>query len=163
MELRLFGAKMKSPAQRPRVNVQAEYPTPNGLPSFPAEATGGIYWPRSWLQISYKIDKQNSSTMATTVPIYRIASIPGDGIGTEVVAATIQVIQKLAQSLGTFHIDFTHLPWGSEYYKQHGRYVSEGHLDILRQFDATLFGAVGAPGTYQCPMHTSTTLLTVPL
>ncbi|KAI9043326.1 isocitrate/isopropylmalate dehydrogenase family protein [Aspergillus affinis] len=83
--------------------------------------------------------------MTSTAPTYRIASIPGDGIGTEVVAATIQVIEKLAQTLGTFQIDFTHIPWGTEYYKKCGRYVSEDHLDTLRQFDATLFGAVGDP------------------
>lgn len=78
---------------------------------------------------------------------YRIASIPGDGIGPEVVSATIQVVKKLATTLGIFQIEFTHIPWGTAYYKQHGRYVSEDCLDTLRQFDATLFGAVGAPGT----------------
>lgn len=77
---------------------------------------------------------------------YRIASIPGDGIGPEVVSATIQVVEKLAKTLGTFNIDFTHIPWGTKYYKQHGRYVSEDALDHLRQFDAGLFGAVGDPG-----------------
>lgn len=80
-------------------------------------------------------------------PTYRIASIPGDGIGPEVVSATIQVVEKLAQTLDTFKIDFTHIPWGTEYYKKHGRYVSEDSLDTLRKFDAGLFGAVGAPGT----------------
>lgn len=79
---------------------------------------------------------------------YRIASIPGDGIGPEVVSATIQVIEKLAKTLGTFNIDFEHIPWGTEYYKQTGRYVSEGYLDTLRQYDAILFGSVGSPGMY---------------
>lgn len=84
--------------------------------------------------------------MTTETTTYRIASIPGDGIGEEVVRATIEVINKLAQTLNTFNIEFTHLPWGTEYYKQHGRYVSEGYLDTLRQFDAGLFGSVGHPG-----------------
>ncbi|KAL1982629.1 hypothetical protein VTN96DRAFT_1064 [Rasamsonia emersonii] len=83
--------------------------------------------------------------MAGTKPSYHIASIPGDGIGIEVVAAAIQVVEKLAKHLGTFDIDFTHIPWGTAYYKEHGRYVSEDALDTLRRFDATLFGAVGAP------------------
>ncbi|KAJ9272438.1 hypothetical protein DTO212C5_1623 [Paecilomyces variotii] len=78
-------------------------------------------------------------------PTYRIASIPGDGIGIEVVAATIQVVEKLAKTLGTFNVEFTHIPWGTAYYKQHGRYVSEDVLETLRGFDASLFGAVGAP------------------
>lgn len=79
---------------------------------------------------------------------YRIASIPGDGIGVEVVSATIQVIEKLAKTLGTFNINFEHIPWGTAYYKQTGRYVSEDYLDTLRQYDAILFGAVGAPGMF---------------
>ncbi|OJK02742.1 hypothetical protein ASPACDRAFT_1864351 [Aspergillus aculeatus ATCC 16872] len=83
---------------------------------------------------------------------YRIASIPGDGIGLEVVKATIEVVNKLAQALGTFDIEFEHIPWGTDYYKQHGRYVSEDALDILRKFDAGLFGSVGHPDV---PDHVS--------
>ncbi|KAE8399953.1 fungal-specific transcription factor [Aspergillus pseudonomiae] len=83
--------------------------------------------------------------MASQKHTYRIASIPGDGIGIEVVDAAIQVVEKLAKTLGTFDIDFTHIPWGTAYYKEHGRYVSEDCLDTLRKFDAGLFGAVGAP------------------
>ncbi|KAE8396589.1 fungal-specific transcription factor [Aspergillus alliaceus] len=83
--------------------------------------------------------------MVSQKPSYRIASIPGDGIGIEVVQATIQVVEKLAKTLGTFDIEFAHIPWGTAYYKEHGRYVSEDCLDTLRKFDAGLFGAVGAP------------------
>lgn len=79
-------------------------------------------------------------------PTYRIASIPGDGIGTEVVSATIQVVEKLAKQLGTFQINFTHIPWGTQYYRETGKYVSDDCLETLRKFDAGLFGAVGAPG-----------------
>lgn len=84
---------------------------------------------------------------------YRIASIPGDGIGVEVVSATIQVVEKLAKTLGTFNINFEHIPWGTAYYKQTGRYVSEDYLDTLRQYNAILFGAVGAPGMFSI-LHT---------
>jgi isocitrate/isopropylmalate dehydrogenase len=82
----------------------------------------------------------------TKIPQYRIASIPADGIGIEVVAATIDVIEHLAKTLGTFQIEFTHFPWGSDYYKKVGKYVPDDVLDVLRKFDACLFGAVGAPG-----------------
>jgi isocitrate/isopropylmalate dehydrogenase len=82
-------------------------------------------------------------------PTYRIASIPGDGIGPEVVSATIQVVEKLAKKLGKFDIDFTHIPWGTQYYKETGQYVSDDCLEMLRKFDAGLFGAVGAPGKRQ--------------
>lgn len=77
---------------------------------------------------------------------YHIASIPGDGIGPEVVGAAIQIVKKLAKTLGTFEIEFMHIPWGTDYYKKHGRYMPEDALDTLRKFDAGLFGAVGAPG-----------------
>ncbi|RAL09828.1 isocitrate/isopropylmalate dehydrogenase family protein [Aspergillus homomorphus CBS 101889] len=89
-------------------------------------------------------------------PSYRIASIPGDGIGLEVVSATIEVVNKLAQTLGTFDIEFEHTSWGTEYYKQHGRYVSEDALDVLRRFDAGLFGSVGHPANpLDVPDHVS--------
>jgi isocitrate/isopropylmalate dehydrogenase len=97
--------------------------------------------------------------MAAQKPSYHIASIPGDGIGIEVVAAAIQVVEALARHLGSFDIDFTHIPWGTAYYKEHGRYVSEDVLETLRRFDATLFGAVGAPGRY---IYNSTTNLHAP-
>ncbi|KAL5339362.1 hypothetical protein BJX70DRAFT_364119 [Aspergillus crustosus] len=74
----------------------------------------------------------------------KVASIPGDGIGPEVVSATIQVVNKLAAKLG-FEIEFTHIPWGSAYYKEHGQFMANDALDILRKFDAVLFGAVGDP------------------
>lgn len=77
---------------------------------------------------------------------YRIASIPADGIGPEVVSAAIEVVTKLSQSLKTFTVEFTHIPWGTAYYKEHGRYVDENVLEVLRGYDASLFGSVGAPG-----------------
>ena len=76
---------------------------------------------------------------------YRIATLPGDGIGIEVVEAAIVVLKQLADTLKTFDIDFTHIPWGTAYYKEHGRYTDDDVLDVLCGFDATLFGAVGAP------------------
>ncbi|KAL4780912.1 hypothetical protein BJX76DRAFT_350607 [Aspergillus varians] len=76
--------------------------------------------------------------------MHKIASIPGDGIGPEVVSATIQVVNKLASKLG-FQIEFTHIPWGTTYYKEHGQFMSDDSLDVLRRFDACLFGAVGDP------------------
>jgi isocitrate/isopropylmalate dehydrogenase len=82
----------------------------------------------------------------STTPHYRIASIPADGIGPEVIDAAIQVVEALAKTLQTFTIEFEHLPWGTAHYKEHGRYIPEGALDTLRSFDAGLFGAVGAPG-----------------
>ncbi|RAH86930.1 tartrate dehydrogenase [Aspergillus japonicus CBS 114.51] len=76
---------------------------------------------------------------------YKIASIGADGIGPEVVNATIDVLRAMQAILKTFELEFTDLDWGTARYKKTGRYMPEDGLDILRKFDAGLFGAVGAP------------------
>lgn len=91
--------------------------------------------------------------MSTTIknasqPLYNIASIPGDGIGSEVISAGITVLIKLVSVLGTFNLQFDHFDWSSDYYKKHGRYIPEGGLDEIKKYDAIFFGSVGAPGTF---------------
>jgi len=76
---------------------------------------------------------------------HRIAAIPGDGIGTEVVAAGLQALEASAQRDGRFRLAVEQFPWGSDYYKQHGVLMPEDGLNKLAPFDAILFGAVGAP------------------
>ncbi|KAJ2988468.1 hypothetical protein NUW58_g3960 [Xylaria curta] len=76
---------------------------------------------------------------------YNIASIPADGIGPEVVDAAIEVLNSLANTLGTFEFNFTHYDWSSETYKKTGKYIPDGGLEQLKKHDAILFGAVGAP------------------
>ncbi len=75
---------------------------------------------------------------------YRIASIPGDGIGAEVVAAGIKVLELVAARDG-FALRFDHFDWGSEHYKRHGLMMPGNGLDLIRRHDAIYFGAVGAP------------------
>lgn len=77
--------------------------------------------------------------------IYRIASIPADGIGPEVISAGIEVLEKLAVALGEFEFQFDHYGWGSEYYMKHGKYIPDGGLEDLKRYNAILFGSVGAP------------------
>ena len=96
--------------------------------------------------------------MSTTVKnashqLYKIASIPGDGIGPEVIGAGITVLKKLASVLGTFDLQFDHFDWSSDYYKEHGRYIPEGGLDKIKTYDAIFFGSVGAPGTFPPPYN----------
>ncbi|KAG2413938.1 hypothetical protein HFD88_003129 [Aspergillus terreus] len=76
---------------------------------------------------------------------YKIAAIPADGIGPEVVSAGIEVLQALTAKLQSFSLEFTHLDWSSETYKKTGQYIPDGGLEVLKQHDAILFGAVGAP------------------
>ncbi|KAF7514582.1 hypothetical protein G7054_g15184 [Neopestalotiopsis clavispora] len=89
-----------------------------------------------------------SPSALTASKSYSIASIPADGIGPEVVDAAIAVLKTLAETLGSFDIDFTHYDWSSETFKKTGKYIPDGGLDQLKKHDAILFGAVGAPGKY---------------
>jgi len=99
----------------------------------------------SLLEAGNTDDHQSALQHRNTSHAYRIASIPADGIGPEVVDAAIVVVQKLANTLKTFSVEFTHLPWGTAYYKKTGKYIDDDALDTLRRFDAGLFGSVGAP------------------
>ena len=80
---------------------------------------------------------------------YKIAAIPADGVGVEVVAAGRTGLDALAAAsqdgTGAFAFDWTELPWGSDYYAEHGRMMAADGLETLRAFDAIYFGAVGWP------------------
>ena len=91
---------------------------------------------------------------------YRIAAIPGDGIGVEVIAAGLKALEVLAARDRGFKLQVEHFPWSSDYYKKHGTYIPDGGLDRLRQFDAIFFGAVGAPDV---PDHLSLWGLRLPI
>src|SRR3954466_12817565 len=76
---------------------------------------------------------------------YRIACIPGDGIGKEVVPAGQQVLQVLAQASAAFRFESTSFDWGGDYYRAHGKMMPDDGLDALRGMDAILFGSAGDP------------------
>src|SRR5881394_1189215 len=76
---------------------------------------------------------------------YTIAAIPGDGIGTEVISAGVEVLQALAKRDGSFGFKVDHFDWGGEYYKKHGRMMPEDGRDQIRKHDAILFGSAGHP------------------
>ncbi|WP_293868152.1 tartrate dehydrogenase [uncultured Alsobacter sp.] len=76
---------------------------------------------------------------------YRIAAIPGDGIGTEVISAGVEVLQAVAAQDGGFSVAVDHFDWGGEYYKAHGRMMPENGRDLIRRHDAILFGSAGHP------------------
>ena len=76
---------------------------------------------------------------------YKIAAIPADGIGPEVIAAGLQALEALARRDGGFSLDVQHFDWGSEYYRREGMMMPADGIDQLRPFDAIFFGAVGAP------------------
>ena len=75
---------------------------------------------------------------------YKIAVIPGDGIGLEIVPAGINVLNAAAAGLG-FKLQYEEFPYGAGYYKQTGTFMPEDALGELQAFDALYFGAVGLP------------------
>ena len=75
---------------------------------------------------------------------YKIAAIPADGIGPEVIDAGIQVLSALEKREGAIKFDITTFDWGSDYYKKTGQMMPDDGLDQLKPFDAIYFGAVGA-------------------
>lgn len=81
---------------------------------------------------------------------YRIATVPGDGIGKEVIPAGQKVLEALAARASSFRFVFEHFAWGGDYYRQHGAMMPEDGLDALREKDAILFGSAGDP---QIPDH----------
>lgn len=83
---------------------------------------------------------------------YKIAVIAGDGIGPEVIKEGIKVLNKVSELDGTFSFEFTHFPWGCEYYLETGKMMPDDAIDTLSGFDAIYLGAVGYPGV---PDHIS--------
>jgi tartrate dehydrogenase/decarboxylase/D-malate dehydrogenase len=76
---------------------------------------------------------------------YRIATIPGDGIGKEVIPAGREVLEALARSGAGFGFEFEDFGWGGDWYRAHGEMMPADGLDALRGKDAILFGSAGDP------------------
>jgi tartrate dehydrogenase/decarboxylase/D-malate dehydrogenase len=79
------------------------------------------------------------------MPTFKIAVIPGDGVGIEVVAEGQRVLEAAARREKNLQLKFTAFDWGSAYYKTHDRMMPADALDMLRKFDAIYLGAIGDP------------------
>lgn len=90
---------------------------------------------------------------------YKIALIPGDGIGKEVVPEGVRVLNFLASRFD-FQMEFTEFPYSCAYYLDHGEMMPADGLDRLRAFDTILLGAVGDPSV---PDHVSLWGLLMPI
>lgn len=84
--------------------------------------------------------------------VYKIALIPGDGVGPEVIDEGVKVLDKISELDGTFRFEFTRFPWGCEFYSEHGKMMDDDGMEQLSKFDAIYLGAVGFPGV---PDHIS--------
>ena len=90
---------------------------------------------------------------------HKIAVIPGDGIGNEVMPEGVRAMEAAGRKFG-FRCDWVEFPWGCEHYTKTGRMMPEDGLDQLRPFEAIYFGAVGFPGV---PDHVSLWGLLIPM
>ena len=90
---------------------------------------------------------------------FRIAVIPGDGIGNEVVPVGLRVLERVGSLFGITYT-FQHFDWGCELYKQTGSMMPSDGIARLRDHDAIFFGAVGFPGV---PDHISLWGLLIPI
>ncbi len=90
---------------------------------------------------------------------YRLAAIPGDGIGKEVIPAGLDVLDAISKLEG-FKLCVEHFGWDSERYLKTGEYIPAGGLETLKTFDAIFFGAVGSPDV---PDHVSLWGLRLPI
>ena len=84
--------------------------------------------------------------------VHKIAVIPGDGVGPEVIREGVRVLEEAARLDGGFRFECTWFPWGCGYYLKHGRMMEEDGISRLEKFDAIYLGAVGYPGV---PDHIS--------
>src|SRR5262245_59676285 len=76
---------------------------------------------------------------------FRIAVIGGDGIGPEVMAQAVRVVERAVARHDKAEIAWDHLPWSSEHYKRHGHLLLPDGFERIRKHDAIFFGAVGSP------------------
>jgi tartrate dehydrogenase/decarboxylase/D-malate dehydrogenase len=79
------------------------------------------------------------------VKTHRIALYPGDGIGVDVVDATVAVLAAIERRAGGFRLEYERFDWGMTHYERHGRVAPEDFLTTLKRFDAIFLGAVGWP------------------
>ena len=79
--------------------------------------------------------------------MYKIAVIPGDGIGTEVISSGVEVLKALSKVESNLPIEFTEFDWGSDHYRKHGVMMPEDGVEELKNFNSICF-IVDASGSF---------------
>ena len=90
---------------------------------------------------------------------YTIATLPGDGIGREVVPVAVRAVDEIGKLHG-FSVDWRYFDWGCDYYLKTGQMMPDDALDTISTDDAIFLGAVGAPGV---PDHLSLWGMLIPI
>lgn len=78
--------------------------------------------------------------------VFRIAVVPGDGVGAEVIPQGLRALEAAGEVTDRFAIETTSLPWSCKYYLEHGTMMPPDGLRILADHDAVYLGPVGYPG-----------------
>ncbi len=92
------------------------------------------------------------------MPTHRIAVIPGDGIGKEVIAEGVKALEAAAEKADV-KLRMEHLPWSCDYYVEHGRMMPEDGIEQMRGFDAIYLGAIGDPARVPDPISLRESIL----
>ena len=77
--------------------------------------------------------------------MYKIAVIPGDGIGTEVINSGVEVLKALSKTADNLPMEFTEFDWGSDYYRKHGIMMPQDGVELLKDYNSIYFGSAGDP------------------
>jgi tartrate dehydrogenase/decarboxylase/D-malate dehydrogenase len=90
------------------------------------------------------LSKPNEADTGSQPPTFRVAVIPGDNIGKEVVPEGIKALRAAADRTG-LRLQFDTFPWGADHYLATGSVMTPDGLEILRDYDAIFLGAIGDP------------------
>ena len=77
--------------------------------------------------------------------MYKIAVIPGDGIGTEVIKSGVEVLKTISKIEDNLPMEFTEFDWGSDYYRKHGIMMPQDGVEMLKDYNSIYFGSAGDP------------------
>jgi len=77
--------------------------------------------------------------------VYKIAVIPGDGIGPEVINSGVEVLKALSKTEPNLNIEFTTFDWGGDYFRKNGEMMPESGVEQLKEYDTIYFGSAGDP------------------
>src|SRR5699024_950701 len=100
-----------------------------------------------------ELTNSNGGITVSNKKQFKLAVIPGDGVGTEVINEGERVLDYLAEhSNNQCSFEYDYFPWGCEYYLENGKMMAEDGLEKIKNHDAIYFGAVGYPGV---PDHIS--------
>ena len=78
--------------------------------------------------------------------MYKIAVIPGDGIGSEVINSGVEVLKALSKTADNLPMEFTEFDWGSDYYRKQGIMMPQDGVEMLKDYNSIYFGSAGDPG-----------------